>query len=385
MSVADQHAPASGEGIDKSRPIRIGTRKSPLAQIQAYGVSRQLSTAHPDIGFQVQTVTVRGDVDKSTPFLLMANTTSGTDAAKNIWAEEMEAELRHGNLDMLVNCLKDMPTTLPDGFLLGAVVGREDPTDALVMRAGSPFTSLEQLPDGAVIGTSSTRRKAILRRLNPRFDVRECRGNVDTRLRKLDAADGPFSAIVVATAGLVRLGLQSRITERMSPAKFPYAVGQGTLGIEIRKDDTRLLQLLGSIETKTERWTCLAERSLLRNLQGGCSSPVGVSSIVKESHDGESLEDGSPHPRIRVELHGSVIHPQGSSSIDASAEALLQSDDDAEKLGAAVANSLVQAGAGELLAEIRTIGHLEFKANISKGIDNAQANHDDNVSATVSR
>lgn len=192
----------------------------------------------------------------------------------------------------------------------------------------------------------------------------------DTRLRKLDAVGGPHAAIVVATAGLKRLGQHGRITERLSPTQFPYAVGQGALGVEVRKGDDHHLRLLSSIETDMQRWTCLAERSLLRTLQGGCSSPVDVASIIKHS-DGEApnQDKGSG---IKLQLHGFVFHSYGLSEITASAEAVLKSDDDAEVFGGMVALALQKSGASELLAKIRTINDAGFKEDTAKRLDAAQ-------------
>ena len=157
--------------------LRLGTRNSKLALVQAEHVSEELTHAHPGFQFPWQTVVVRGDADKTSPFLKFAGP---SDAAKNIWTEEMEAKLCTGELDLLVHCLKDMPTRLPDTCTLGAIVHREDPTDALVMKEGlqSQYTDLAQLPRGSVVGTSSTRRKALLRYRYPHLKIEECRGNL---------------------------------------------------------------------------------------------------------------------------------------------------------------------------------------------------------------
>lgn len=157
--------------------LRLGTRNSKLALVQAEHVSKELTRAHPGVQFPWQTVVVRGDVDKSSPFLKFAGP---SDAAKNIWTEEMETKLCAGELDLLVHCLKDMPMRLPENCTLGAIVYREDPTDALVMKEGlrSQYTDLSQLPPGSVVGTSSTRRKALLRYRYPHLKVEECRGNL---------------------------------------------------------------------------------------------------------------------------------------------------------------------------------------------------------------
>jgi hydroxymethylbilane synthase len=166
-----------------SEKIPIGTRNSKLALIQAFHISTLLSTAHPTLAFPVQTVLVRGDVDKTSPFLSFQSQSqpknAASDAAKNLWTEEMEILLGKGELDLLQHCLKDMPTSLPEEYILGAVLEREDPTDAVVMKSGwTGGVGLKDLPAGAVVGTSSTRRKALVKRLFPQLVVKECRGNV---------------------------------------------------------------------------------------------------------------------------------------------------------------------------------------------------------------
>ncbi|KAK5998046.1 Porphobilinogen deaminase [Cladobotryum mycophilum] len=333
--------------------LNIGTRNSQLALVQAERVSHALTGVHPGVKFPWHTVVVRGDVDKTSPFLKFAGP---SDAAKNIWTEEMEAKLCAGELDLLVNCLKDMPTRLPEGCFLGAIVHRQDPTDALVVRSNlQQFKDLSELPSGSVIGTSSTRRKALLKYRYPHLVVQECRGNLDTRLKKLDAPDSPYAAIIVATAGLVRIKMDHRITKRLPASEFPYAVGQGALGIEIRANDAKTLEIVRKIEERPTRWVCLAERSLLRTIQGGCSSPVAVRCEV----EGQS---GSELSSFRLRLEGHVIHPYGTTQISASAVAEVNSDTDAEALGAEVAGLLLKDGADDLLEEIRILNEKELNA-----------------------
>lgn len=165
------------DSTSRGQELIIGTRNSKLALVQAERVSNALSSAHPQIKFPWQTISVSGDVDKTSPFLKFGGP---SDAAKNIWTEEMEAKLGAGELDLLVHCLKDMPTRLPDECVLGAIIHREDPTDALVIKDSlrDRYTDLDQLPAGSVIGTSSTRRKALLRYKYPHLKVQECRGNM---------------------------------------------------------------------------------------------------------------------------------------------------------------------------------------------------------------
>ncbi|KAK2759087.1 hypothetical protein FQN54_003186 [Arachnomyces sp. PD_36] len=341
--------PASSNN-DPAKTIKIGSRSSKLALVQADAASALLSKAHPDLTFPITTVMVAGDSDKTTPFLQFAGKTGGSDAAKNLWTEEMEIQMCAGGLDILVHSLKDLPMLLPEGCELGAVIEREDPRDSLLVKPGLPYKSLADLPHGAVVGSSSTRRKALLKKLYPHLVVQECRGNIDTRLRKLDAPDSPFSCIILATAGLNRINLQHRITAHLDPVEFPYAVGQGALGVEIRTNDERITNLLKPIEHKNSKWMCLSERAMLRKLQGGCSSPVGVNTVLK---DGDGEGDGGK----TIKLQGRIIHPHGTSEIIAEAEAVVSSDADAEALGQEVAQKLFDTGARELLQEIKKISN----------------------------
>ncbi|KAF7113955.1 hypothetical protein CNMCM5793_006138 [Aspergillus hiratsukae] len=305
--------------------LLIGTRNSKLALIQAERVSNALANANPGTKFPWRTVSVSGDVDKTSPFLKFSGP---SDTAKNIWTEEMEAKLVAGELDLLVHCLKDMPTCLPGGCALGAIVHREDPSDAFVVKESSRgrYSDLAQLPPGSVVGTSSTRRKALLALKYPQLVVEECRGNLT------------YAAIIVATAGLLRIDMAHRITKRLPASEFPYAVGQGALGIEVREHDSHTQGMIQRIEDPLVRKMCLAERSLLRTLQGGCSSPVAVNCTAETP------------PRLRLE--GTIIHPRGSGQVSAWAAADVDDDDAAEELGAEVARRLLEDGGRELLEEI---------------------------------
>ncbi|KAJ5245969.1 porphobilinogen deaminase [Penicillium chermesinum] len=338
-------------GSETQRKLVVGTRKSKLAIVQAEHVSAVLASAHPQIQFPWQTVSVSGDVDKQTPFLKFGGP---SDAGKNIWTEGLEAKLSSGEVDLLVNCLKDMPTVLPDDCFLGAIVHREDPTDALVVKASlkDQYTDLSQLPPGSVVGTSSTRRKALLKYKYPHLEIQECRGNIDSRIRKLDEPGGPYTAIILATAGLNRIHLTERITKHLPPSEFPYAVGQGALGIEVRKDDAQVLNVVRAIEEPLTRWICLAERALLRTLKGGCSSPVAVNSVAESGNN--------------VRLQAMIIHPHGVRKVSGEAVAVLKNDTDAEALGSSLAKRLEGEGGLELLEEIRLLNEAEMNAGQSK-------------------
>ncbi|KAJ6144266.1 porphobilinogen deaminase dipyromethane cofactor binding domain-containing protein [Penicillium chermesinum] len=319
-------------GSETQRKLVVGTRKSKLAIVQAEHVSAVLASAHPQIQFPWQTVSVSGDVDKQTPFLKFGGP---SDAGKNIWTEGLEAKLSSGEVDLLVNCLKDMPTVLPTTASLK-----------------DQYTDLSQLPPGSVVGTSSTRRKALLKYKYPHLEIQECRGNIDSRIRKLDEPGGPYTAIILATAGLNRIHLTERITKHLPPSEFPYAVGQGALGIEVRKDDAQVLNVVRAIEEPLTRWICLAERALLRTLKGGCSSPVAVNSVAESGNN--------------VRLQAMIIHPHGVRKVSGEAVAVLKNDTDAEALGSSLAKRLEGEGGLELLEEIRLLNEAEMNAGQSK-------------------
>ena len=245
-----------------NRPIRVGSRGSPLALIQDDEVISRLKAIHPGLEFEVVSVRTRGDANPSAPLAGMG---------LGVFVRELEERLRAGDLDLAVHSLKDMPTALGDGLALGAVLPRQDPRDALVNRWGLP---LRELPAGARIGTSSPRRAAQLRRYAPDIVVVPIRGNVETRLRKAagDEADGA----ILSAAGLRRLGLEGQVAEYLSPQRFVPPPGQGALAVEVRADDSRMLELLAPAEDANTRYETAAERAFLETLGGGCQNPVGA-------------------------------------------------------------------------------------------------------------
>ncbi len=245
-----------------NRPIRVGSRGSPLALIQDEEAIGQLRVHHPGLEFEVVVVRTSGDANQTSPLAGMG---------LGVFVGELEQRLLSEDLDMAVHSLKDLPTKLPDGLILGAILERKDPRDALVNRWNCPP---ERLPEGARIGTSSPRRAAQLHRYVPNAEVVPIRGNVETRLRKADGdeADGA----VLAAAGLARLGMQDRIASYLSPQRFVPPPGQGALAVEVRADDRRVLDILESIEHPATRFEVTAERAFLETLGGGCSLPVGA-------------------------------------------------------------------------------------------------------------
>jgi len=273
---------------------------------------------------------------------------------KALWTKELEVGLLEGEIDLIVHSLKDVPTTLPDGCELGAILEREDPSDCLVVKSGLPYKTLDDLPGGSVIGTSSVRRVAQLRRAYPKFKFADVRGNLNTRLAKLDNPEGAFTALILAAAGLSRLGFSDRITAKLGPPTLFHAVGQAALGVEIRSDDelTRsLVRVLTHLETNH---MCLAERACLRVLEGGCSVPVGMSSSFRVSEDGISGH---------LAVTGTVTSVSGGAHVECTEVADVANVQDAEALGQRLARKLINSGAKDILDEIEKAK----KQNVSVG------------------
>ena len=259
MPASDSDESSTTSGIPA---IKVGSRGSALALIQDHVVINRLKANSPALEFEVDTVRTRGDIDQTSRLAGMG---------LGIFVKELEQELLEGKLDIAVHSLKDMPTQLADGLVLGAVLSREDARDVLVNRYGCP---LDGLPPGARIGTSSPRRAAQLKKYAPQVEVVPIRGNVETRLRKAqgEEADG----VILAAAGMIRLGLQDQIAEYLSISQFVPPPGQGILAVETRADDYRMLELLSAIDDADTRYEATAERGFLARLGGGCSMPVGA-------------------------------------------------------------------------------------------------------------
>ncbi len=242
--------------------VRVGTRASALARHQTDLALDRLRPLYPHLDFQVVTVTTQGDANAAAPLAGMG---------LGVFVKEIEQQLLSGHLDMAVHSLKDMPTQLPEGLALAAMLPREDPRDVLVNRFGSP---LEQLPQGARIGTSSPRRRSQLLNSRPDLSVVPIRGSVETRLRKSEGEE--CDGAILAAAGLLRLGLADRIAEYLPAQRFVPPPGQGILAVEIRADDERMAGILRGIDHATTRYAAAAERAFLERLGGGCQVPVGA-------------------------------------------------------------------------------------------------------------
>ena len=247
-------------------PLIVASRGSRLALWQSEWVAERLKESHPGLIVEIRTIKTTGDK--------LAQSSLSRIAGKGVFTRELEEALLDETADLAVHSLKDLPTVLPEGLHLGAVPVREDPRDALVVRNDLSAGSILELPERARVGTSSTRRAAQLRYHRPDFEILELRGNVETRLRKLD--EGSMDAIILACAGLKRLGLETRITERISPEVLLPAAGQGALAIESRSDDDRVKALLAPVIDHQALLEVSAERRVLSGLGGGCATPIAV-------------------------------------------------------------------------------------------------------------
>jgi hydroxymethylbilane synthase len=250
----------------------IGSRGSRLALWQAEWVKSSLERSRPGARVRVEIVKTSGDVMRDVPLAVIAG--------MGVFTKELEEALLAERIDIAVHSLKDLPTTLPEGLSIAAVTEREDPRDALVLPAGvaDGAASIQRLRAGAVVGTSSPRRQSQLRHLRPDIELKDLRGNVDTRLKKLD--EGRYDAIVLASAGLRRLGFEERISAPIDPAEMLPAVGQGALGIETRTADGATNELVALLEHAPTRAACTAERALLFSLGGGCQVPIAAHATV---------------------------------------------------------------------------------------------------------
>lgn len=240
---------------------------------------------------------------------------------------------------------EDVPTQLPPNCGLGAIMKREDARDAFVLKTSRPKCGLADLPGGSVVGTSSIRRTAQIALKYPHLRIQDVRGNVPTRLRKLDEDDSPFDALILAAAGLIRLGLSHRISEFLSSQRggMLYAVGQGAIGIESRTNDMEMVRVLDRINDKFTSFACLAERSLLRKLEGGCSAPLGVET--------EWVPDAQDIPRLRMRTV--VVSVDGKESAEIEVEKHITSAEEADSFGIEVAIALIERGAGQILDAIQ--------------------------------
>ncbi|MDP1541143.1 MAG: hydroxymethylbilane synthase [Moraxellaceae bacterium] len=307
-------------------PLRIATRQSALALWQAHYVADSLRALYPDLVVELVPMVTKGDRILDVPLAKIGG--------KGLFVKELEQAMLEGRADIAVHSMKDVPMAFPDGLSLAVICPRGDPSDAFV---SSRFESLGTLPQGAVVGTSSLRRQCQLRRWRPDLQIRDLRGNVNTRLARLDA--GEFDAIVLATAGLLRLEMPDRIRHRIAPELMLPAVGQGAVGIECRSDDARTQALLAPLADHVTSRCVAAERAMNTRLQGGCQVPIAGFATY---HDG------------RIQLHARVGAVNGSRILE---ESMSGPEADAEVIGVTVAERLLAAGADVILAEVYGDSH----------------------------
>lgn len=306
----------------KKQKIKIGTRGSKLALWQASYLAEKLREQNPDLVIEIVTIVTTGDKILDVPLAKIGG--------KGLFTNEIERAILAGEVDMAVHSLKDLPTELPSGLIIGALSKRDEVRDALVSRSGK---TLAALPSGAKIGTSSLRRRAQLLAFRPDLCISDLRGNIDTRLRKL--ANGDYDALILAAAGLIRLDRHSEITELLPPDIMLPAVGQGVLAVEARADDTEILHLLQGINDRTAAITAAAERAFLQRLEGGCQVPIGV---FAELVAGE------------LNVTGIIASLDGAKVIRRSRRG---DPECAIKVGTVLAEELLSSGGSDILAEIR--------------------------------
>lgn len=301
--------------------VRIATRKSALALWQAEFVKAQLEHFHPGITVELVPMSTQGDKILDTPLAKIGG--------KGLFVKELETAILEDRADIAVHSMKDVPVEFPEGLMLSTICEREDPRDAFV---SNRYANLAELPQGAVVGTSSLRRQCQIKAIRPDLQIRDLRGNVNTRLAKLDA--GEFDAIILAAAGLIRLGFVERIRNYISIEQSLPANGQGAVGIECRSADLAIQALLAPLEHAKTRSAVLAERAMNRALQGGCQVPIGAFAVL----EGEQLW-----------LRGLVGQLDGREILRAEVRGL---STDAELLGQQLASALLAQGAGEILAAV---------------------------------
>ncbi|EKO3400912.1 hydroxymethylbilane synthase [Vibrio fluvialis] len=307
--------------MTSTTPIRIATRQSPLALWQAHHVKDALQAAHPGLEVELVTMVTRGDVILDTPLAKVGG--------KGLFVKELEVAMLEGRADLAVHSMKDVPVDFPEGLGLVTICEREDPRDAFV---SNTYASLDELPHGAIVGTCSLRRQCQLKEARPDLVIKELRGNVGTRLGKLDA--GEFDAIILAAAGLKRLKLEQRIRSFIEPEQSLPAVGQGAVGIECRLDDARLRELLAPLSHAETTDRVLCERAMNLTLEGGCQVPIGSYALL----EGDDLW-----------LRALVGEPDGSHIVRGEIRGPRQ---DAERLGVELANQLLANGARDILTKL---------------------------------
>ncbi|WP_455216942.1 hydroxymethylbilane synthase [Kaarinaea lacus] len=304
-----------------NKVVRIATRKSPLALWQAEFVRDSLKALHPDIEVELVKMVTQGDKILDTPLAKVGG--------KGLFVKELEVGMLEGEADIAVHSMKDVPVEFPDGLHLAVICEREDPRDAFV---SNTYEKIEDLPKGARVGTSSLRRMCQIRNWRPDLQIMDLRGNVNTRLRKLD--EGEYDAIILACAGLKRLGFDDRIRTHLDPGFSLPAIGQGAVGIECRSNDSFINDLIAPLNHPATRTRVLAERAMNNRLEGGCQVPIGGYAEL----DGDTLL-----------IRGLVGRPDGSEMIRGE---IAGRAEEAEFLGKTLAEDLLARGADVILKEV---------------------------------
>jgi hydroxymethylbilane synthase len=315
--------------------VRIGSRGSDLALWQAHWVQRALTDRHPHLAVTIEVIRTTGDRILEAPLASIGD--------KGLFTREIEHALLERRIDLAVHSLKDLPTHLPEGCQLGAVTVREDVRDVFIPHPKSAVRTLRAQPAGAVIATGSLRRRCQLLHARPDLSIADIRGNLNTRMRKLE--DSAWAGMILARAGVVRLGWERVIGETLETEVILPAVGQGALGIEIRSDDSRIAEIVSALDHQPTRRSTTAERALLRRLEGGCQVPIGAYGRLVSA-------GGEVHLRLDAiigSLDGRRV-VRGSMEGDPAA---------AGELGEKLAETLLAAGANRILEEIRTSGEAE--------------------------
>lgn len=309
----------------KRNKIVIGTRGSQLALWQAEFVQRELMKTNPGVEITLTKIKTTGDMILDVPLAKVGG--------KGLFVKEIEDAMLRGEIDLAVHSMKDVPTVLPDGLHLRCMAKREDPRDAFLSRSSGSFMDL---PQGGTVGTSSLRRQCQLMAVRPDIKIEQLRGNLDTRIRKME--EGLYDAVILAAAGIRRMGWAGKIREYIDPETCLPAIGQGAIGIECRKDDAFMNDVLSVLQHQ-DTWDCVAaERALLKRLEGGCQVPIAAYARI--------LREGG---RERLRLAGLV----GSITGDRIIKDAIESDvSDGEKAGTELAETLLKRGAGEILKEV---------------------------------
>lgn len=318
--------------------IIIGTRGSDLALWQSEQVAGMLRAAHPDLEVELRVIETKGD-----RVLDVALSRIGD---KGLFTKELENALLSGEADIAVHSLKDLQTEIPEGLSLACITERAEPEDALVAPAG---TTIASLPEGGTVATGSLRRRAQLLALRPDLQIVDVRGNVGTRLGKY--RENGWDGMILARAGLVRLGLEDEIAEVIDPETMVPAVGQGALGIEIREGDQGVSHLLRAIEHRPTHITSEAERAFLRHLEGGCQAPIGAYATLRAA-EGDEDREGYP-VRYSIELHGLIASLDGTTIFRDSISRLISDNpDEADSIGIELADRMLAEGGRGVLREI---------------------------------